>query len=121
MKNVFDFSRQANEFIYTISPTINLHITQTTNDCAVLYFTNKMGNKIVPPNGIAVYTYTYSSKLLYRPEKNIVNSETLLGTGGQNYPLYWTNDYTVEMNNVNVITIADQRKWSIMGNVSTNI
>ncbi len=105
METAFDFTASTtdNEYIYNINPTTILHIKRINHSVAILYITDEMSNKIDIPNGLVLYTYDHQTN------KKIIQNATR-----QDFPLCWTDDYVVELNKNVLITIKNQRKWSII-------
>ncbi len=102
METTFDFNINDNEYTYNVNSTINLHIRKINNSVAILYFTDEIGNKINIPDGLIVYTYDYQTN------KKIIQNHI-----HQYYPLCWTDDYVIELNEIVLINIRNQRKWNI--------
>ena len=102
MEAAFDFTKTDNEYTYNINSTTILHINRINHSIAILYFTDEMSNKINIPDGIVVYTYDYHT-----------NKRILQNAFTQEYPLCWTDDYMIELNQKVLINIKNQRKWNI--------
>jgi len=98
----FDFRVTDNDYKYNINSNIILHIKQYNHGIATLYFTDEMSNKINIPDGIVVYTYDYQT-----------NKKIIQKAIQQDYPLYWTDDYMIELNKNILINIKNQRHWNI--------
>lgn len=103
MVKIFDFSETNEEFIMYMDSYTILHITRISNSIAVLYFTDEKGIKINIPNDIIVYTYNYEDTKNKVIQKNI----------NQEYALCWTDNYTIECGEEELINIKNQRKWNI--------
>ena len=99
----FDFTNTDNEYIHNMGSNMILHIKRSNHSVAVLYFTDEMSNKINIPDGIVVYTYDYQN----------IKTKVIHKCIGQAYPLCWTDNYTIELNAVEIIHITNQRKWNI--------
>lgn len=104
METQFDFTIDDSEYIYNVNSTTNLHINQINKSLAILYFTDVMNAKIQIPNDIVVYTYDYQNI-----QKKVIHKSI-----GQAYPLSWSDNYTIELNNVVLVNIINQRKWNII-------
>jgi len=103
METPFDFNQPQENYIYTVSENVFLHIARNSHSTAVLYFTDKMSKIIPAPFDILVYTYTYddsAKKVQVEPIKDL-------------YPLCYTDNYVVEQNKKIIVDIQKQRKWSI--------
>jgi hypothetical protein len=103
METTFDFNITDNEYIHHINPSTLLHIKRINNSVAVLYFTDKMNNKINIPDGLAVHTYDFQTNKKFT--HNAIH---------QDYPLCWTDDYVIDLNKKVTLTINNQRKWNII-------
>ena len=104
MEKAFDFKKTESEYFqYNISSNTQLWIKQINRSVAMLYFTDEMSNKINIPDGIIVYTTDYQD----------TQTRVILNPIDNSYPLCWTDDYTVELNNIVLINIKNQRKWII--------
>lgn len=103
METVFDFMMIESEYVYNINSKTKLCIKRINHSVAMIYFTDETSNKINIPDGIIVYTTDYQ------------NSQTriIINPIDKTYPLCWTDDYTVELNNNVIINIKNQRKWVI--------
>lgn len=100
----FDFTKTDNEYMYNMGSNMILHIKQTNHSVALLYFTDEMSNKINIPEDIVVYTYDYqdtNKKIIQKPIK-------------QDYPLCWTDNYTIEYKEIEFLSLNTQRKWNII-------
>lgn len=102
--STFDFTKTDNEYIYDMGSNIILHIKRINHSVAALYFTDEVGDKINIPDGIVVYTYDYQS-----PNKKIIQK-----AHKQDYPLCWTDNYTIEYNKIIILSLNNQRKWDIV-------
>ena len=102
----FDFTNTDNEYTYTYHMGSNmiLHIKRNNHSVAVLYFTDEMNNKISIPDEIVVYTYDYQDK-----NKKIIQKHLK-----QDYPLCWTDNYTIEYKKIEILNLICQRKWNII-------
>ena len=98
--DTFDFTNTDNEYIFNMGSNIILHIKRSNHSVAVLYFTDEMSNKINIPDDIVVYTYT-NKKIIQKAIK-------------QDYPLCWTDNYTIEYKQIQILSINSQRKWNII-------
>jgi hypothetical protein len=103
METTFDFTTTDNKYIYNMNSTTILLIKRINHSVAVLYFTDKMNNKIDIPDDIVIYTYDYQT-----------NKKVIQKAIRQDYLLCWTDDYVVELNNIELINIKNQRKWNII-------
>jgi hypothetical protein len=103
MEIQFDFTVDDNEYIHIFNLTTNLHILQINQSLAILYFTDEINNKTQIPNDVVVYTYDHQN----------VKKKVVCNPIGQAYPLCWTDNYTIELNKVVIMTITNQRKWNI--------
>jgi hypothetical protein len=103
----FDFTKIDNEYIYNIDSNMILHIKRTNYSVAVLYFTDKMSNKINIPNEIIVYTYDYQD----------TNKKMIQKVITQDYALCWTDNYTIEYKKIEILSLNSQRKWNMIKNV----
>jgi len=104
METTFDFTTTDNEYIYNMDSTTILHVKRINHSVAVLYFTDEMSNKIDIPDNIVIYTYDYQN----------TNKKVIQKAIRQDYLLCWTDDYVVELNNIELINIKNQRKWNII-------
>ena len=100
----FDFTKSDNHYMYNINLNTILHIKRLNHGVALLYFTDVMKNKINIPIDIVVYTYNY----LYKNEKIIQKSID------ENYPLCYTDNYTIEYKKIEILSLHNQRKWNIL-------
>ena len=100
----FDLTKTDNEHMYTMSSNMILHIKRMNHGVAVLYFTDNMSNKINIPEDIVVYTYDYQDT-----NKKIVQKAIQ-----QDYPLCWTDNYTVEYKKIQILSLNTQRAWNII-------
>ena len=100
----FDFTNTDNEYIYNMGSNIILHIKRNCHSVAVLYFTDEMCNKINIPDGIVVYTYDFQD----------TNKKIILKAIKQDYPLCWTDNYKIEYNKIQFLSLNCQRKWDII-------
>ena len=106
----FDFTNADNEYIYNMGSNMILHIKRSNHSVAVLYFTDEMNNKINIPEDIVVYkdivicTYDCHDT----PKKSIQK------TIKQDYPLCWTDNYTIEYKKIEILSLNSQRKWNII-------
>ena len=100
----FDLTKTDNEHMYTMSSNMILHIKRMNHGVAVLYFTDNMSNKINIPEDIVVYTYDY-----HDTNKKIVQKAIK-----QDYPLCWTDNYTVEYKKIQILSLNSQRAWNII-------
>ena len=103
METTFDFDIDDNEYINSINLTTNLHIKRLNNSIAILYFTDKMNNKINIPHGLVLHTYDFQTLA------KTVNEST-----GEYYYLCWTDDYVVELNKKVILSIINKRRWNII-------
>lgn len=101
----FDFFGTNEKHIYTVNSDLHLHIKQTSNSAAILYFTDAADNTIVIPSGIIVYTFDFQNK-----QKRVI----LKPIDDKYYALCCTDDYIVELNGIVILEINSQRKWSIV-------
>lgn len=100
----FDFTKTDNEYVYTVGSNAILHIKRVNHGVAVLYFTDEMNKKINIPEGIVVYAFDYQDtikKIIQKPIK-------------QDYPLCWTDNYTIEYNQIEIVSTNSERKWKII-------
>jgi hypothetical protein len=100
----FDFTKTDNEYVYNMGSNMILHIKRINHGVAVLYFTDELNNKINIPDGIKVYTFDYQDtikKIIQKPIK-------------QDYPLCWTDNYTIEYKQIEIVSVNSQRKWKII-------
>jgi hypothetical protein len=100
----FDFTKTDNEYVYNMASNMILHIKRMNHGVAVLYFTDELNNKINIPDGIKVYTFDYQDtikKIIQKPIK-------------QDYPLCWTDNYTIEYKQIEIVSVNSQRKWKII-------
>ena len=81
-----------------------LHIKWINHSVAVLYFTDDLSNKINIPDGIVVYTYDYRD----------TNKKIIQKRCNQDYLLCWTDNYTIEYNKIQILSLNSQRKWNII-------
>ena len=102
--DTFDFTKTDNKYLYNISSNTLLHINRMNHSVAILYFTDKMNNKINIPDDIVVYTYDYqdqNKKIIEKPIK-------------QDYSLCWTDKYTIQYKKKEILCLNNQRKWDIV-------
>jgi hypothetical protein len=104
MEREFDFTMTESEYVYNISSTIKLCIKRINHSVAILYFTDKMNKKINIPDDIVVYTYDYED----------VNKKIIQKAINNDYPLCWTDNYTIEYKQIQIISLNNQRKWNIV-------
>jgi len=104
METTFDFTMTESVYVYNISSKIKLCIKQINHSVAMLCFTDEMNNKINIPDGIVVYTYDYED----------VNKKIIQKAINQNYPLCWTDNYTIEYKQIKILSLNNQRKWNIV-------
>ena len=98
METEFDFTKEFNEFTMNVGSNMILHIVkQTYHSVAVMYFTDEMSKKINIPDGIVVY----ENQEIQEPHR-------------QEYHLYWTDNYTIEYKNTEILHLVSQRKWNII-------
>ena len=100
----FDFTKTDNEYTYNMGSNVILHIKRMNHGVAVLYFTDELSNKINIPDGIVVYAFDYQDtikKIIQKPIK-------------QDYPLCWTDNYTIEYNQIEIVSTNSERKWKII-------
>ena len=100
----FSFTSTCESFIKKINPDTILHIEQTSNSIACLYFTNRSDSKINIPDNIVIYTYDYQTK-----ERVILNP-----IDNKNYVLCWTDNYDIKMDNEVLWLLRNRRKWDII-------
>ena len=101
---IFDFTKTDNEYTYNMGSNAILHIKRVNHGVAVLYFTDELSNKINIPDGIVVYAFDYQDtikKIIQKPIK-------------QDYPLCWTDNYTIEYKQIEIVSLNSQRKWKII-------
>lgn len=103
METEFDFTIKESEYVYNVSLKTKLCLKRINHSVAMLYFTDEMSNKINIPDGIIVYTTDYQNTQM----------RVIIKPIDKTYPLCWTDDYTVELNNNVLINIKNQRKWVI--------
>jgi hypothetical protein len=101
MESIFDFRETDNEYVYNVNSIALLHIKQYSSSVAILYFTNYLLIKVDIPDGIVVYTYDNE------------NNKQRLNSARQEYPLCWTDNYIVELNDKLILQIENRRKWNI--------
>jgi hypothetical protein len=99
----FDFIKTDDEYTYTMELNVILHIKRLNHSVAILYFTDEKSNKINIPDDIVVYTYNYED----------INKKIRQNAVKQEYPLCWTDNYTIEYKKKELFTITSQRKWCI--------
>ena len=100
----FHFTKTDNELMYTMGSNMILHIKRMNHGVAVLYFTDDMSNKINIPEDIVVYTYDYQD----------TNKKIVQKAFKQDYPLCWTDNYTVEYKKIQILSLNSQRAWNII-------
>lgn len=100
----FDFTKTDNEYTYNMGSNMILHIKRMNQGVAVLYFTDDLSNKINIPEGIVVYTYDYQD----------TNKKNIQKAIKQDYPLCWTDNYTIEYKKIEILSLHNQRKWNII-------
>ena len=100
----FDFTKTDNEYVYPVGSNMILHIKRVNHGVAVLYFTDEMSNKINIPEGIVVYTFDYQDTIKKIKQKPIK----------QDYALCWTDNYTIEYNQIEIVSTNSERKWKII-------
>lgn len=79
-----------------------LYIKRINHSVAMLFFTDEKDNKINIPDGVVVYTFDSNNE-----------TKVILEPIGNAYPLCWTDNYVVEINEKVLINIQNQRKWVI--------
>lgn len=105
METLFDFTISDVEYVYNIDSYTTLCIKRLSHSVALLYFINDELNELIPvPNGIVVYEYDYQN-----PQKIVIMRPI-----DKSYPLSWTDNYTIALNNNIIINIQNQRKWNIV-------
>ena len=100
----FDFTIMETEYIYSMGSNMVLHIKRINHGVAILYFTDDMNTNINIPNGIVVYTYDYQN----------TNKKIIQKAIKQDYPLCWTDNYTIEYNKIEILNLQSQRTWNIV-------
>ena len=107
MTTSFNFTSMSNKYIYSVNSKIILHIKTVNNSTACLYFTDELHNKINIPDSIMIYTYDF---------QNLKNKVIQPRTQNNDYILCWTENYDIEFNGENLLTIKNQRSWNITYN-----
>lgn len=102
----FDFAKKS-EFTMNLGSNIILHIEKNSYESfAILYFTDEITEKKIKiPNDIVVYTYD-------GPSQEILEANNL--EFYHQYYLYWTYNYTIEYNKIEILHLVPQRKWNII-------
>jgi hypothetical protein len=102
METIFDFAISDNEYTYNISSNTKLCIKRYSKWVAMLYFTDEMNNKINIPNDTIVYTFEWktNNKIIYNAVRN-------------DYVLYSTDNYVVELSKNLLIDIKTKRRCEI--------
>lgn len=100
----FDFRKIDNEYLYNISSNVVLHIKRINYGVVILYFTDEVNNKINIPDSVIVYTYDYED----------INKKIIQKAIKQDYPLCWTDNYIIEYNKIEILSLHNQRTWNIV-------
>jgi hypothetical protein len=101
---VFDFSTPV-RYSYKLQDDVMFHIEKTTESVARLYFTNEHDSPIEKPRIFHVYTYLYddvdTTCVLLRPVQDM------------HYFICWTDSYSIEYEQKEIVKIDSQRTWRI--------
>jgi hypothetical protein len=94
-------SQQQPHFIHQINNNFVLHIEGITQSIACLYITNELNERIQIPKDFKVFTYNHNGKI-QQPQAD-----------PSCHILSWSDDYIIELQNTQIISLVSQRSWNI--------